>query len=101
MLRRVRSWLQRTLSTTVSPMTPPPTREQVQRTAAAARADRAGTITALHTEIRRLQQAIKDVSDALEGLTGGDRAAQEERLAALHRELEHEQRELDKLQARV
>jgi hypothetical protein len=101
MLRQVRNWLQRTFSTTTPPTATPPTREQAQRTAAAARHDRAGTITALQSEIRRLQQEIKDVSDAMEGLAGDERAAHEGRLASLHRELEHKQRELGGLQARI
>jgi hypothetical protein len=101
MLRQVRDWLQRIFSGTTSSATTPPTRDQAQRTAAAARHDRAGTITALRSEIRRLQQDIKDVSDALEGLTGDERAAHEGRLASLHRELELKQRELGGLQARV
>ena len=96
MFRQVRNWLRRTFSTTI-----PPTREHDQRTAAAARQDRAGSIAALRGEIRGLQQDIKDVSDALDGLTGDERTAHEGRLASLHRELERKQRELGGLQARV
>lgn len=96
MLRPLRHWLQRTFSPKA-----PPTPGQAQRTAAAARQERAGSITALRGEIRRLQQDIKDVSDSLEGLAGGERTAHEGRLASLHRELEHKQRELGGLQARV
>jgi hypothetical protein len=101
MLRQVLDWLQRAFSTTTSPPTTPPTSEQAQRTAATARHDRAGTITALRSEIRGLQQEIKDVSDSLDGLTGDARTADEGRLASLHRELEDKQRELGGLQARV
>ena len=101
MFRQARNWLQRTFSATHSPTTTPPTPDQADWTAAAARRDRAGTITVLRSEIRRLQQDIKDVSDALEDLTGDERAAHERRLASLHHELEHKQRELGGLQARV
>ena len=101
MLRQVRDWLQRVFATTTSPRPTPPTPEQAQRTATTARHDRADSITALRTEIRRLQQAIKDVSDSLDGLTGGERTVDEERLVLLQRELEHTQRELNRLQARV
>ena len=96
MLRAVRDWLQRTFSTKT-----PPTPEQAERAAATARHDRAGNITELRSEVRRLQQEIKDVSDSLERLTGAERTAQEGRIASLQRELEQMQRELGGLQARV
>ena len=97
MLRGFRSWVARAFAPQA-----PPTPEQAQQAAAQARQDRAGTIGDLRSEIRRLQQEIKDVSDALDsGLTGDARTADEGRLASLHRELDQKQRELNRLQARV
>ena len=97
MLRGLRSWVARAFAPQA-----PPTAEQAERAAARARQDRAGTIGDLRSEIRRLQQDIKDVSDALDGGPTGDaRTAQEGRLASLHRQLEERQRELARLQARV
>ena len=97
MLRGLRSWAARTFAQPA-----PPTPEQAERAAAQARQDRAGTIGDLRSEIRRLQQEIKDVSDALESdLTDDARTADEGRLASLHRQLDQKQRELNRLQARV
>ncbi len=96
MLRQLRARFQRIFTPTA-----PPTREQSQQTATAARDDRAGSITTLRGEIRGLQQEIKDVSDSLEGLTGAARATPERRLASLHRDLEQKQQELGGFQARV
>ena len=97
MLRGLRSWVARTFAQPA-----PPTPEQAERAAAQARQDRAGTIGDLRSEIRRLQQEIKDVSDALESdLTDDARTADEGRLASLHRQLDQKQRELNRLQARV
>jgi hypothetical protein len=97
MLRGLRSWIERALARQA-----PPTPEQAQRTAGQARHDRADTLVALRVEIRRLQQDIKDASDALErDPAGGARADHEGRLAALSRELDRKQRELAGLQARV
>ena len=96
MFRTVRDWLERTFA----PKTPSP-REQGQRTTTTCRQDRAGTIVDLRTEVRRLQQEIKDVTDSLDGLAGDARTAHEGRLASLHRELEQKQRELGGFQARV
>ena len=97
MLRGLRSWVARTFAP-AAPATP----EQTERTAAQARQDRAGTIGDLRGEIRRLQQDIKDVSDALDGeLRGEARAAHEGQLASLHRQLDQTQRELNRLHARV
>lgn len=97
MLQGLRNWLDRTFA-----KTNPPTVEQTRQAAETARQDRAGSIDDLRLAVRRLQQEIKDVSDTLDGgATGGERAAQERRLAALQRELEQKQRELGGLQARV
>lgn len=96
MFRQLRAWFQRIFARPA-----PPTREQSELTATAARHDRAGSITALRSEIRQLQQEIKDVSDSLEGLTGIARTAPEGRLASLHRDLERKQQELGGFQARV
>ena len=96
MLRKARNWLERTFSPKTSP-----TPEQAERSAATARHDRTGVLTDLRSEVRRLQQEIKDVSDALDGPAGDGRTAHEKRLATLHRELEQKQRELSRLQARV
>jgi len=96
MLRHLRTWLQRTF-----PKSTPPTPDQAQRRAADARSRRDGSIAALRSEIRGLQQQIKDVSDSPEGLTGDERATRQQRLASLHRELEQKQQELGGLQARV
>ncbi len=96
MFRQLRAWFQRIFARPA-----PPTREQSELTATAARHDRAGSITALRSEIRQLQQEIKDVSDSLEDLTGNARTAPERRLASLHRELEQKQQELGGFQARV
>ena len=96
MLRRLRRWAERAFAPRAAP-----TPEQARRAAGEARQDRAGTVDDLRSEIRRLQQDIKDASDALDGLAGAERAAQERRLAALHGDLERTQRELDRFQARV
>ena len=97
MLRRLRSWVERAFAAQAAP-----TPDQARRAAGQARQDRAGTVDGLRGEIRRLQQDIKDVSDALDGeLTGDARTAHEGRLASLHRELDQKQRELNRLQARV
>lgn len=97
MLRGLRSWVARAFSSQA-----PPTPEQTRRAAGQARQDRAGTIGDLRSEIRRLQQDIKDLGDAPEsGPTGGARTPHEERLASLHGQLDQKQRELDRLQARV
>ncbi len=97
MLRGLRNWVARTFATKA-----PPTPEQAQRAAEQARQDRAGTIDDLRRDVRRLQQDIKDVSDALEsGITGDERTAHEGRLASLQRALEQKQRELARLQGRV
>ena len=97
MLRGLRDRVARVFTPTA-----PPTPEQAERAAGQARHDRAGTIDNLRGEIRRLQQDIKDVSDALaSGPPGDDRTADEGRLASLHRRLEEKQRELAGLQARV
>ena len=97
MLRGLRGWAARVFSTQELP-----TPEQAERAAGRARQDRAGTIDDLRSEIRRLQQDVKDVTDALDGgPTGDGRAAHEGRLASLHSRLEQKQRELDRLQARV
>ncbi|MBA3414220.1 MAG: hypothetical protein H0U10_03225 [Chloroflexia bacterium] len=55
----------------------------------------------MRSEIRGLQQQIKDVSDSPEGLAGDERATRHQRLASLHQELEQKQQELGRLQARV
>ena len=96
MLRHARNWIERTFAAKT-----PPTPEQGRRTAATARHERTGTIADLRSEVRRLQQEIKDVSDSLDGLTGDARTADEARLSSLHRELERKQRELGGFQARV
>ena len=97
MLRGLRHWAARAFVREA-----PPTPEQAERAAGQARQDRAGTIDDLRVEIRRLQQDIKDVSDALASGPAGDvRAAHEGRLASLHRQLDQKQRELARLQARV
>jgi uncharacterized protein YukE len=81
---------------------PPPTPEQAHLVTAKSQQERAGTIGDLSSEIRRLQQEIKDVSDALaSGLTGDARTAHEGTLASLHRQLDETQRDLAKLQARI
>ena len=97
MLRRLRRWAERAFAPRAAP-----TPEQARRAAGEARQDRAGTVDDLRSEIRRLQQDIKDVSDALEsGPTGDARSVHTGRLASLHRELDQKQRDLAKLQARV
>ena len=96
MLRNARNWLERTFSPKTSP-----TPEQAEQSAATARHDRTGVLADLRSEVRRLQQEIKDESDSLDGLAGDGRTAHEKRLATLHRELEQKQRELSRLQARV
>ena len=97
MLRGLRRWAARAFATQA-----PPTPEQAERVAGRAWQDRAGTIGDLRVEIRRLQQDIKDVSDALDsGPTGEARTANEGRLASLHRQLDQKQRELARFQARV
>ena len=96
MLQHLRTWLQRTFS-----RSRPPTPDQSQRRAADARSHRDGSITALRSEIRGLQQQIKDVSDSPEGLTSDEHATSQQRLASLHKELERKQQELGALQARV
>ena len=97
MLRRLRRWVERAFAPRAAP-----TPEQARRAAGEARHDRAGIVDDLRSEIRRLQQDIKDVSDALaSGLADDARAVHEGRLASLHRELDRKQRELAGLQARV
>ena len=104
MLRGLRNWLERTFSTKA-----PPTPEQARQAAAQARQaadqarqDRAGSLADLRSEVRRLQQDIKEVSDSLDSdLTGEERSAHEGRLASLESQLDQKQRELARLQARV
>lgn len=97
MLRGLRDWVERTFAAK-----PPPTREQSQQAAEQVRHDRAGAIDELRSEVRRLQQGIKDVSDSLgSDITGDQRTAQEARLASLQRDLEQKQRELSRIQGRV
>ena len=97
MLRAVRAWLDRTFAAK-----PPPTPEEARRAADQARSDRAETILDLRAEVRRLQQAIKDASDALDrGVADHERAIVAGRLAALGQQLEQKQAELGKLQGRV
>ena len=97
MLRRLRSRVERAFATR-----PAPTPDQARRAAGQARQNRAGTVDDLRGEIRRLQQDIKDVSDALDSDPMDDaRSVHEERLASLDRELGQKQSELAKLQARV
>jgi hypothetical protein len=90
MLARWRVWLQRGLTRTAAP-----TPEQ-------ARHDRAETIATLWSEVRRLQQAIKDASDALDHQApGAARQRQARQLAALERQLAQTQQALARYQARV
>jgi hypothetical protein len=90
MMGRWRSWLERTM-TSRAPRTPDQIRQH-----------RSDTIESLRGEARRLQQAIKDVSDDLDRLSPGDeRLAQQRRLALLERDLDQTQRELARYQARV
>ena len=97
MLRTLRRWVGRAVAATSSP-----TPEQARGAAADARRDRAAVVDGLRADVRRLQQEIKDASDALDGLAAGaGRAAQERRLAALHGDLERAQEELGRYQARV
>ena len=97
MLRKLRGWVERAFAPRAAP-----TPEQARRAAAEARQDRAGTVDDLRSEIRRLQQDIKDVSDALASGPAGDaHTVDEGRLASLHLELDRKQRELARLQARV
>ena len=97
MLRGLRSWAARAFASQA-----PPTPEQTRRAAGQARQDRAGTIGDLRGEIRRLQQDTKDVSDAMGGApTGAASAGNEGRLASLHGQLDHKQRDWARLQARI
>ncbi|MGI8486598.1 MAG: hypothetical protein ACR2OU_20370 [Thermomicrobiales bacterium] len=101
MLGQFRNWVKsRFPSTGSSPTTP-----RGQRSAQAAREDRARSVTALQLEIRRLQQEITDVSSTLEGnpsgASGQPRPAGEAKLASLHSALEQNQREVAKFQARI
>ncbi|HEU5432595.1 MAG TPA: hypothetical protein VFU81_13090 [Thermomicrobiales bacterium] len=90
MVGRWRSWLERTMMSR-TPRTP----EQIRQ-------DRADTMEALRGEVRQLQQAIKDASDALDhALPGEARQGQQRQLAALERQLDQTQRELARYQARV
>jgi hypothetical protein len=67
-----------------------------------ARQDRAATIAGLWAEVRRLQQAIKEASDALDHLLPGEaRQRQAQQLAALERQLTQTQQALARYQARV
>jgi hypothetical protein len=90
MRARWRAWLQRGLTRSVAP------------TPAQARQDRAETIAALWREVRQLQQAIKEATDALDHqLPGEARQRQAQQLAALERQLAQTQQELARYQARV
>ena len=96
MLGKVRRWIEGVF---LAP--PSPTSDQARGAAAEARHDRAEMIDDLRTDVRRLQQEIKDVSDALDGASDADRATHERRLAALHGDLERKQQELGRFQAHV
>ena len=96
MLGKVRRWI---AGVFFAP--PSPTPDQARGAAATARHDRAGMIDDLRTDVRRLQQDIKDASDARDGSTDADRATHERRLAALHSDLERKQQELGRFQAHV
>ncbi len=96
MLRTLRRWIGRAVAAT-----PSPTPEQARGAATDARRDRAAVVDGLRADVRRLQQEIKDASDALGGVAGAERAAQERRLAALHDDLARTQQELGRYQARV
>ncbi len=96
MLGKVRRWIEGVFLAPLSP-----TSDQARGAAAAARHDRAEMIDDRRTDVRRLQQEIKDVSDALDGATDADRATHERRLASLHGDLERKQQELGCFQAHV
>ena len=90
MVGRWRSWFDRTMAPRAS------------RTPDQIRQDRADTMEALRLEVRQLQQAIKDASDALERMLPSEaRLNQQRQLAALERQLDQTQQELAKYQARV
>jgi hypothetical protein len=90
MVGRWRSWFDRTMA------------PRTARTPEQIRQDRVDTMEALRLEVRQLQQAIKDASDALERtLPNEARLNQQRQLAALERQLDQTQQELAKYQARV
>jgi hypothetical protein len=77
-------------------------RPMAAQTPEQARQERAATIAALWVEVRRLQQAIKEASDASDHLRPGEaRQRQAQQLAALERQLAQTQQELARYQARV
>jgi hypothetical protein len=97
MLRTLRNWFGRNAAAHA-----PSTTDDARQAAANARQDRASLIDALYREGRRLQQEIKETSDALErSATTDERAAHERRLAVLHEALKQKQSDLAKIQARI
>ncbi len=97
MLRQLRDWANRRFSPP-----DPPTREQAQATAQEARDDRAGLVTDLQAQVRRLQQEITDLTAVVDrGSDGKDRQGDAARLVELEKALAQKQRELARFQARI
>lgn len=97
MLRELRDWVKSRFSPSA-----PPTREQVQDAAQEKRENRARSVTDLQAEVRRLQQAITDLTGAQEsGTEGPERQTDRDKLDALEKQLEKKQQELGRLQGRV
>ncbi len=97
MLRQLRDWATRRFSPP-----DPPTREQAQATAQAARDDRAELVTDLQGQVRRLQQDITDLTDVVDrGPDGTDRQGDVARLVELEKALAQKQRDLARFQARI
>ena len=97
MLRTLRNWFARNASVRT-----PSTQDDARQAAMDARQDRASLIDALYRDGRRLQQEIKETSDALEhSTTTAERAAHERQLAVLHEALKQKQSELARIQGRI
>ena len=80
-----------------------PTGEQSRQTDQKARDDRASTVSKIRDDIHRLQHEISDLNDAMVagGIGSPAPAANDARMAKLHRELALKQQELGKYQARI
>ena len=97
MLRQLREWASRRFSQSA-----PPTVNQTQASAQDQRESRARLVTDLQAQVRRLQQDITDLTAGQNTGTEGDRGqVDQDKLAALEKELGQKQQELGRLQGRI
>jgi predicted nucleic acid-binding Zn-ribbon protein len=93
--------LQDRIKRTLSPLTQRAS-EKGEDPTILARQDRAGTVTQLQNDVRRLQHEIADVSQNAEsGSSETDKASSDNQIVALQKELEQTQHALAKLQGRI